>query len=175
MAPIEAWIVLLAHGSADARWRRPIEALARTHVSALASVDTQNLACESRVFHLLIFLRSFRGVPACDQFAETWDPVIAGQSERGALKLKLYHENKRRDRNTAFVAGVTAVEKGFLHPGCADWMFLIDLKLWARDPAKWRLSARHVKRYKTIVLPYAKALASGLRAADAVNRKAGKL
>lgn len=30
MAPVEAWIVLLAHGSADARWRRPIEALARS-------------------------------------------------------------------------------------------------------------------------------------------------
>jgi len=29
MDPVEAWIVLLAHGSPDARWRRPIEALAR--------------------------------------------------------------------------------------------------------------------------------------------------
>jgi len=27
MDPVAAWIVLLAHGSPDARWRRPIEAL----------------------------------------------------------------------------------------------------------------------------------------------------
>ena len=67
MDPFEAWIVLLAHGSPDARWRRPIEALARS-IEARASGRGVTLAylqfCEPTLEQALRRCRDGGGVSA---------------------------------------------------------------------------------------------------------------
>ena len=153
-----------------------IDALAKAHVAALKKANAEKLSADPWIGHLMIFLRSFRGVPACDTFAETWDPIIAAQRELAVANLRIYYQKRQQDVDTAFVAGIAAVENGFLHYECADTSFLNALETWAKDAKKWGIDAKHAKGgYKSVLVPYRKALKGAYRSVDGVNRKAGKL
>ena len=152
-----------------------IDKLAAAHVAALKGADGKKIAAKPWVGHLVIFLRSFRGVPACEEFAKTWDPILAEHREAAVANLRAYYQQRNSDPAAAFAAGVTAIEQGFLYCECADNRFLDALQKLAKDAKKFGIDKKDVKRCKAVLAPYRKALKGSARSVDGVNRKAGKL
>jgi len=146
-----------------------VDACAQAHVEALQPPDPLKIEAEGWVGHLPMFLRCYRGVPACDAFAEKWDPVLKEQTEAAVRHLRALHGTK--DPAEAFVEGVAAIQEGFFHYECMDPDFLKQLGAWRKDK-KLKLPKDAVKAYDDLVPKYEKAIQEGFRSFEAADRKA---
>ncbi|MHC4547867.1 MAG: alpha/beta fold hydrolase [Planctomycetota bacterium] len=155
------------------RAMRSVEAGARLHIAALDIPEPVQFEKKPWVGHLPMFLRAYRGVPAREEFAVKWEPLLAAHREAAVPHLRLSHQST--DPAEAFREGVAAIEVGFLHYECADFeSFRRPLARWRKD-RKLQLDRDAVKAYDALVPAYEKALKEAYRSFDAVNRKVGKL
>jgi predicted esterase len=146
-----------------------VEAGAKAHADALRPPDPLKIEAEGWVRHLPMFLRAYRGVPACDAFAETWAPVIKAHADAAGQHFRAMQGTK--DPAEAFVEGVAAIREGFLHYECMDGDFLKQLAGWRKDK-KLKLPKEAVKDYDDLVPLYEKAIQQGYRSFEAAERKA---
>ncbi len=152
-----------------------IDKLAEAHVAALKNAHKKKFAPEPWVGHLPIFLRSFRGVPACDAFAKKWDRVIETHRDNAVPELRDYYQTRGKDAAAAFASAVKAIESGYLHYECADNRLLKALEDAAKEGKKLGIKRGVLKRYEAIVPAYKKALQEAQKECDGLNRKVGKL
>jgi predicted esterase len=145
-----------------------VDAAAKAHADAIRPPDPLKIEAEGWVRHLPMFLRSYRGVPSCDAFAETWDPVLKEHATAAIGHLRAMHGTK--DPAEAFVEGVAAIREGFLYHECMDPEFLKQLGAWRKDK-KLKLTKEAVKEYDDLVPLYEKALQQGYRSFEAADRK----
>ncbi|MCK6459603.1 MAG: hypothetical protein L6Q95_06870 [Planctomycetes bacterium] len=145
-----------------------VEAAARAHVEALRPPDPLRIEAEGWVRHLPMFLRAYRGVPACDAFAETWAPVMKQHADAAIAHLRAMHATK--DPAEAFAEGVAAIREGFLYHECMDGQFLKQLGEWRKD-RKLKLPKEAARDYDELVPPYEKAMQQGYRSFEAADRK----
>jgi predicted esterase len=146
-----------------------VDAGAKAHVDALRPPDPLRIEAEGWVGHLPMFLRAYRGVPACDAFAGKWEPVVREQTEAAIRHLRAMHAAK--DPAEAFAEGVAAIREGFLFHECSDPEFLKRLGQWRKD-RKLKLPKEAVKEYDDLVPLYEKAIQEGFRSFEAAERKA---
>jgi predicted esterase len=145
------------------------DASAKAHVDMLKPPDPLNIEAEGWVGHLPMFLRAYRGVPACDTFAETWAPVLKQHTDAAIRHLRAMHATK--DPAEAFAEGVAAIREGFFFHECTDPEFLKQLGAWRKDK-KLKLPKEAVKEYDDLVPAYEKAIQEGFRSFEAAERKA---
>lgn len=145
-----------------------VDAAAKAHVDALAPPDPLKIEAEGWVRHLPMFLRAYRGVPACDAFAEKWDPVLKQHADAALPHLRAMHGAK--DPAEAFAAAVAAIREGFLYDECMDSDFLKRLAELRKDK-KLKLPKEAVKEYDDLVPLYEKAMQQGYRSFEAAERK----
>lgn len=145
------------------------DAAAKAHVDALRPPDPLKIEAEGWVGHLPMFLRAYRGVPACDAFGEKWAPVVKQHADAAIRHLRAMHATK--DPAEAFGEGVAAVREGFLYDECTDPEFLKQLAAWRKDK-KLKLPKEAVKEYDDLVPAYEKAIQEGFRSFEAAERKA---
>jgi len=146
-----------------------VDAGAKAHADALRPPDPLKIEAEGWVGHLPMFLRAYRGVPACDAFAETWAPVMKEHTDAAIRHLRAMHGTK--DPAEAFAEGVAAIREGFLFHECMDPQFLKQLAEWRKD-RKLKLPKEAVKEYDDLVPPYEKAISESYRSFEAAERKA---
>jgi poly(3-hydroxybutyrate) depolymerase len=154
-----------------AKARSAMEAVdqgAKAHADSLRPPDPLRIEAEGWIGHLPMFLRAYRGVPACDAFAETWAPVLKEHADAAIRHLRAYHGAK--DPAEGFAEGVAAIREGFLYYGCMDPDFLKRLAEWRKDK-KLKLPKDAVKEYDTLVPDYEKAIKEGFRSFEAADRK----
>jgi len=145
------------------------DSAAKAHVDALRPPDPLKIEAEGWVGHLPMFLRAYRGVPACDAFAETWGPVMKQHANEAIRHLRAMRTTK--DPAEAFGEGVAAIREGFFYEGCTDPDFLKQLGEWRKDK-KIKLPKEAVKEYDDLVPAYEKAIQEGFRSFEAAERKA---
>lgn len=145
-----------------------VDAGAGAHADSLKPPDPLKIEAEGWVGHLPMFLRAYRGVPACDAFAETWAPVVKEQTEAAIRHLRALHATK--DPAEAFAEGVAAIREGFFFHECMDPDFLKQLAEWRKD-RKLKLPKEAVKEYDDLVPDYEKAIKEGFRSFEGADRK----
>ncbi len=150
-----------------------VEALAKKHAAGLASVKPGAPADGAPwMTHLPVFLRQFRGVPACDELAAAWKATLDKQRERAVAHLRKYYGAREKDPATAFEEGTAAVAEGFLWCETQDVAFLETLEKWQKDAKKLKFSKKALKDFA--VVEGAKAAAKkGSEAYASVCRTAG--
>ncbi len=146
-----------------------VEAGAKAHADAIRPPDPLRIEAEGWVGHLGMFLRAYRGVPACDALRETWAPVMKEHADAAIPHLRAMHATK--DPAEAFAEGVAAIREGFLFHECMDAGFLKQLAEWRKD-RKVKLPKEAAKEYDDLVPVYEKAIQQGYRSFEAAERKA---
>ena len=155
-----------------------VQKLAQMHVKAIKAPDPKKLEFTRApwVAHLPMFVRNFRGVPACDEFAKTWDDVLQVHRKAFDAQLDKFWQHKQRNPAKAFDAGVKGLQKGFLHHRGADReFFLTQMQAWRKNAKNHKLSKKSIKAYDALVPDFEKAQKDGARAFFGVNKKAPKL
>ena len=154
-----------------------VEALAKAHAEALAGIKT-SAAADGKPWmaHLPIFLRQFRGVPACEELSTAWKNTLEKHEEKGIAHLKKYYAARERDVVAAFEEGVAAVQEGFLWCEVQDVAFRESLEKWQKealkDPKKSKLPKKALKDY-AVVEGMKAAWKTGWEAYETVCKSAG--
>jgi predicted esterase len=152
-----------------------VEKLAADHVDALSLPEKIEFDGKPWTVHLVVFLRSFIGVPAREELAEKLEKTL-DQHQKTAIKhLRVYYRQRQKKPAEAFSAGLSAIQKGFLYHECAGRDFLGQLETWSKKARDHRLGKKALRQFQETVPAYRKALEEGYREFDAVNRKVGKL
>ena len=153
---------------------KAVDAGARAHIAALRNIpDPVKFEKKPWVGHLPMFLRAYRGVPAREEFAKKWEPVVKQHGEAAVPHLRTFFRTK--DPVEAFAAGVEAIKVGFFHYECiAPDNFRTPLRN-TRNNKQLKLPKDALKAYDAIVPDFEKALKDAFRSFDSVNRKVGKL
>jgi len=156
------------------RAMKTVNAGAKAHVAALRNVpDPLRFEKKPWVGHLPMFLRAYRGVPAREEFAKKWEPVVNQHAEAAVPHLRVFFRTK--DPAEAFAAGVEAIKFGFLHYECIDPETFRNPLRKMRADKQLKLPKDALKAYDAIAPDFEKALKDAFRSFDAVNRKVGKL
>jgi hypothetical protein len=128
-----------------------VEALAKKHADELATVKPGGAADgKPWMAHLPVFLRQFRGVPACDELATAWKATLEKHQEKGIAHLKKYYQAREKDVATAFEEGVAAIAEGFLWCEVEDVAFRETLEGWQKDAKKHKLSKKAMKDFGVV-------------------------
>ena len=153
-----------------------IDALAQSHVKALAKADLAKFEAKGWVGHAPMFLRAFMGVPAREAFAAKWQKLLDKQAkEGGKLYGKYWTAMRKGKQGDALKAGIGAVKVAYLWQRITETQFLRNLAAWEKDAKKLRVGKKVLKDYNTFVKPFGKALKNGAREFDGLNRQCGKL
>ena len=156
------------------RAMKTVDAGARAHVAALKKVpDPVTFEKKPWVGHLPMFLRAYRGVPAREDFAKTWERVLSRHAEEAVPHLRVFFRSK--DPAEAFTAGVEAIKVGFLHYECIDTESFRKKLRQMRNNKQLKLGKDALKAYDALVPDFERALKDAFRSFDGVNRKVGKL
>ena len=155
-----------------------IEALADKHVETLGKDMPKKLALEKEAWpaHVLMFLRTFNGVPACEAFFEAHGKNVSKNREQGLKHLrafwKAWHDD---DKAKAFAAGLKAVEAGFLFHETAGWDFRKHMKAMRGDAKSLKIGKKTQKHFDEVFPAFEKAQELGQKSFDGLNKKHGKL
>jgi hypothetical protein len=153
--------------------RKAVAKLAEAHGAALKPPKDRAFDGGAWIGQLPMFLRGFRGVPACDELAKEWDPVLKQHADAAIPHLRAYHAALQKGADgEAFAEGVAAIREGFLHFECVDAEFLKALARLRKEGKSLPKDA--VKDYERLVPDFEKALKEGEREYLKVNGKAGK-
>jgi predicted esterase len=156
------------------RAMKTVDAGAKAHVAALKRIpDPPRLEKKAWVGHLPMFLRAYRGVPAREDFAKKWEPILQQHAEAAVPHLRTFFQSK--DPAEAFAAGVDAVRVGFFYYECIDPETFRKALNRARNNKQLKLPKDALKAYDEVVPTFEKALKDGFRSFDGINRKVGKL
>ena len=81
-----------------------VQKLAQMHVKAIQAPDPKKLELTraSWVAHLPMFVRNFRGVPACDELARIWDPVLKEHRKDFDAQFEKFWQRKQKNPAKAF-------------------------------------------------------------------------
>lgn len=153
---------------------KDVENLAGQHIAEMKSPSPgqAEFGDFSWIGHSQIFLRSFKGVPVADEFAETWKSELDKQRETVGKHFADYRKAVQAgNRGEAFEAGVAAIREGYLMSGCSDAGFLKNLAAWSED-RDLGISREDLKNGKALVDDYRKALEDGRKAFQSVNKRA---
>ena len=152
-----------------------VEKLAESHIKAMGLPDKIAFEDEPWIVHLVVFLRSFRDVPAREELAEKLEKTLSQQKKTAIKNLRVYYQKRAKKPAAAFAAGVTAIRTGFLHYECMDNDFLNQLDAWSKKARDFKIGRKALKDYQETVPAYRKAIEKGYREFFAVNAKVGKL
>ncbi len=158
--------------------RDAVAALAQQHADALAKEMPKDLAFAKQawVAHLVMFLRTFNGVPACDALFEANARALKKDRDRGIKHFTAYWKAVNAgDSKKAFAAGAKALQQAFLYHQTADYQFRKNMKDWAKSPKSLKLSKKDVKAFQSRMKDFEKAQELGMKAFDKLNKKHGKL
>ncbi len=109
-----------------------------------------------------LFVRDWRGVPACDAFVGKWQKTLEKHDD--AMKDASKDWYKAREKNKtgdAFDAALDALEKGFLNWWSFDADVLKTIAGWRDDAKASGLSAAQTKRYDAVAKPVLEAREKG--------------
>ncbi len=124
----------------------------------------------------IFFMRRFDGIPACDEYVESFKKVLTKHQKKGIAHLKKYFPAMREgDHAEAFKEGTAAIAEGYLWPECHDKQIRENLKEWHKNAKKLKLSKKVLKQYQDAVLEFDKAMQSGWKSFGKINSKKGKL
>ncbi len=159
-----------------ARAMKAIDELAVAHGKALRKSIGKNTVGKfdgkGWTGHLPLFLRTFRGTPHADAFAERWSKVLERHKKDATAHLKNhYRAAKKDDEVQAFAEGVRAVRKGFLHHECENLDFLETLAKWRQQAEALGIARDIVMLYDQIVPRFEQARKEGRRTFETLNRK----
>lgn len=155
-----------------------IEALAQKHAEELTKALPSDFAFEKKpwVAHLVMFLRTFNGVPACDALFEAHARALKKDRDRGIKHFTAYWKaTNKGDSKKAFEAGVKALEQAFLYHQTADYQFRKNMKDWSKASKTLGLAKKTLKKFGTLMKDFEKAQELGMKAFDKLNKKHGKL
>jgi hypothetical protein len=151
-----------------------VDAVASEHASAItksAGKVSKDLVDKPWVGHLPLFLRHFRGIPACDEFAAQWASVLDSHAEASKKHGKGYWQDRERKPKEAFVAGVQWLQTAFLTPSTENEEMVAQLESWAADAKKLSLGKAELKAFQTVVPVVRAARDKGRKAFEKVDRR----
>ncbi|MHC5009620.1 MAG: hypothetical protein ACYTG6_01580 [Planctomycetota bacterium] len=152
-----------------------VEALAQAHVDALEIPEKGAFDGGAWIGHLPVFLRSFRGVPACEALREEWEKLLERHQKDGGKHLRKYWPAlEKGEGKEAFLAGWAALEKAFLWFPCWDRQFRANLAAWREQARDLGLRRGDTRDYDAFIEEFEDALKDGLKAFDRINKKVGR-
>ncbi len=155
-----------------------IEALVEKHIEALGKDMPAKLVLEKKAWprHVLMFLRTFEGVPACEAFFEAHGKKLSKNREQGLKHLRAYYKaRKGEDHADAFKAGLKAIETGFIFHETAGWEFRKQMKELRAKAGDLKIGKKTRKQFDAVFPAFEKAQELGQKSFDGLNKKHGKL
>ncbi len=138
--------------------------------------DKPSLEAKGWIQHLLMFLRTFEGVPACDALAKQHEKLLKKQRDKGVKHWGAYWRSlKGDDPKGGLAAGARALREGFLYHRTADHEFLKTLEDWSKDAKKHKIPKKLKATFDTLIADFRSARKAGQRAFDDLNQAHGKL
>ncbi len=155
-----------------------IETLAQHHVDALETSMPDDLSFQKAawVAHVVMFLRAFNGVPACESFFGKHAGPLRKDRDKGIKHFTAYWRAVNKgDIKKAFEAGLKALQEAFLYQQTANYEFRKKMKDWAKAVKAHSLDKKKVKAFGARMKDFEKAQKLGTKAFDKLNKKHGKL
>lgn len=157
---------------------RVVEELAEDHAKALRREVPKTLALDGEGWstHLMLFLRTFGGVPARDDLFESLERKVEKNVEEGREQIGDFWEALRDgDRKEAFEVGVEAIEDGFLEPAVGGGDFLSELRTLREAAEELKIKRKWRQRFDDLDEEFTAARKAGGSEFDKLNRKGGEL
>jgi len=147
-----------------------VDKCAEAHAKAIGK-GGKKLEAKAWVGHLPLFLRDFRGVPACDELAEAWRKTLDKQQKAVGKHARAFWKNRQSKPKEAFAAGVALVREAFLTSAADNEEILASLEEWADEGRAIGLSKRDLKEFKATVPVLREAREKGRKAFKKVDKR----
>jgi hypothetical protein len=142
------------------------------HVEALGMPEKPSLDGKPWIGHLPVFLRAFAGAPAREDLAGRLAGLLEEQRKDAVASLRKYYAAAGKGKAPdAFVAGTSAIESGYLWYECWDNGVRQNLRAWRKDAKALKLPKAALQAFDKVFDDFEKAIASGWKAFEGVNRK----
>ena len=155
---------------------KEVDEAAADHAEAIAkSVGKKNkkrrLEDEAWVGHVPLYLRHFRGVPACDELADDWEKTLAAHDKAGKKFGKTFRDKQGSSPKDAFSAGLELCSDAFLRRQTQDEELLSKMEAMADEAKDSGIGKKDMKTYDEIVPVLRSAIEKGQKAFGKVARR----
>lgn len=147
-----------------------VEACAASHVKAIGK-GGKKLDGKPWVGHVPLFLRHFRGVPACDEFEKAWGKRLDKQKDTAKKHARAFWQKRDSKEKDAFVSGLALVQDAYLTETASNEKILSQLEEWGNSGKAFGLSKKNIKDYKRVLPAMRKSLDKGKKSFDKVSKR----
>jgi len=153
---------------------KEVDDSAKKHAKAITKSSgkkTKKLVDKPWIGHVPLFLLHFKGVPACDAFAEKWKAVLGKQQDLGDKHSTDFWRNAERSPKKAFGYGMKLVHSAFLTEAAANKRMIEKLEGWNKAGKKAGIGKGDLKLFKTGVPVLQSAKEKGRKAFEKVSKR----
>lgn len=149
-----------------------VDACAKKHVKAIEKgAKKKKLDGKPWIGHLPLFLRHFRGVPACDAAAKDWQKLLDKHDKAAEKPARTFWKQRQGKPKDAFAAGVAVMREAFLSQASENEAMLGALEKWAKDGKAIGLGKKDLKAFKAAVPVLRDAREKGRKAFEKVGKR----
>lgn len=150
-----------------------VDELAQLHVKQLEVPKKPVLDGQAWIGHLPIFVRTFRGVPACDEFTKRHAKLLAAHEKAADKAFESYWKERDKDASAAFAAGLDALTDAYLDDRVWNTEFRDQLQAWRGETDELGLKSKDCEAFDEAQQALAEALRDGAAQFDKLNRSHG--